>query len=149
LDNTYCYKYRQTPVSTDSISTVSVICGQLRPPKNLENWRNKWFIIFKTCTKQEQTITWWNPATQTCPVLEARTDRNVVKSSNLNVPSTWLIFFCPHTHASPQTFHHSASTIFTVRISCCVYRSVYCSESNKKNGEVSEYPQLAKIFFIK
>ena len=41
-----------------------------------------------------------------------------MKSSSPNAPSTWLIFLCPRTHASPQTFHHSASSLFAVRISC-------------------------------
>jgi hypothetical protein len=26
----------------------------------------------------------------------------MVKSSSSNAPSTWLIFLCPRTHASPQ-----------------------------------------------
>jgi hypothetical protein len=33
---------------------------------------------------------------------QARTDRNMVKSSSSNAPSTWLIFLCPRIHASPQ-----------------------------------------------
>jgi len=45
---------------------------------------------------------------------------NMVKSSSPNVPSTWLISLCPHTHASPQTCLHSASSVLTVRISCRV-----------------------------
>jgi hypothetical protein len=44
----------------------------------------------------------------------------MVKSSSPNVPSTLIIFLCPRTHASPQTCHHSASSILTVRISCHV-----------------------------
>jgi len=51
---------------------------------------------------------------------QERTGRNMVKSSSPNVPSTWLIFLCPCTHASPQTCHHSASGILAVRISCRV-----------------------------
>jgi hypothetical protein len=56
-----------------------------------------------------------------------RTGRNMVKSSSTNMPSIWLIFLFPHTHASPQTCHHSASGILTVWIRChvitvCVFR---------------------------
>ena len=51
---------------------------------------------------------------------QERTGRNMVKSSSPNAPSTWLIFLCPRTHASPQTCHHSASSVLAVRISCRV-----------------------------
>ena len=44
----------------------------------------------------------------------------MVKSSSPNMPSTWVIFLCPHTHAFPQTCHHSASSVLAVRISCHV-----------------------------
>ena len=49
---------------------------------------------------------------------QARAGHNMVKSSSPNAPSTWLIFLCPHIHASPQTCHHSASSILAVLISC-------------------------------
>ena len=48
---------------------------------------------------------------------QARTGTNMVKSSSLNMPSTWLFSLCPCTHASLQTCHHSASSVLTVRIS--------------------------------
>ena len=51
---------------------------------------------------------------------QARAGHNMVKSSSPNAPSTWLIFLCPRTHASPQTCHHSASSVLAVRISCRV-----------------------------
>jgi hypothetical protein len=51
---------------------------------------------------------------------QARTGRNMVKSSSPNTPSTWLIFLCPRTHPSPQTWHRSASSVLAVRISCRV-----------------------------
>ena len=41
----------------------------------------------------------------------------MVKSSSLNASSTWLILLSPRTHASPQTCHHSASSVLAVRIS--------------------------------
>ena len=53
-------------------------------------------------------------------VRQVRMGHKMVKSSSPNLPSTWLIFLCPHTHASPQTFHHSASSVLPVRISCRV-----------------------------
>jgi len=52
---------------------------------------------------------------------QVRTGRNMVKASSPNVPGTRPIFLCPHTtHTSPQTCHHSASSILAVRISCRV-----------------------------
>ena len=48
----------------------------------------------------------------------------MLKSSSQNVPSTWLSFLLPRTHASPQTCHHSASSILAVRISCHVIAMV-------------------------
>ena len=41
----------------------------------------------------------------------------MVKSSNPKASSTCLIFLCPRT---PQTCHHSASSVLAVRISCHV-----------------------------
>jgi len=40
-----------------------------RAERNLKNWRNKRFISFKTRAKRERAVTWWNPATETRPVL--------------------------------------------------------------------------------
>ena len=51
---------------------------------------------------------------------QARTGRNMAKSSSPNAPSTWLAFICPRTYTSPQTCHHSASSFLAVRISCSV-----------------------------
>jgi len=57
----------------------------------------------------------------------------MVKSSSPNAPSTWLIFLCPHTHASPQTCYHSASSILAVQISCCIhYRSVCVQKATRR-----------------
>jgi hypothetical protein len=71
-------------------------------------------------------------------VRQVRTGHNTVKSSSPNVPSTWLIFHCPCTHASP----HKLTTILLLAfllfelvaaLSQCLY-----SEGNKKKGEVGE-----------
>jgi hypothetical protein len=95
-----CRNYRRTLISVDSVSAGSVIRGLPRlGKKSLENWRNKGFISLKTCTKQKRAVTWWNPVAQTCPI---------------------LIFLCPRTHTSPQTCHHSASSVLAVWISCHV-----------------------------
>ena len=51
---------------------------------------------------------------------QAKTGPNMVKSSSPGASSTWLIFLCPRTHASPQTCHHSASKVLAVWISYCV-----------------------------
>ena len=53
-------------------------------------------------------------------VRQVRMGCNMVKSSSPNAPRTWLIFLCPRTLTSPQTCHHSASSILAVRISCWV-----------------------------
>jgi hypothetical protein len=94
-------KYSRAPISTDSVSTVSVIRGLPRSEKKLENYRNKRFIGFKTCDKREWAVTWWNPAAQTCPVLDL---------SYLGPP----VLVLPH-----RTCLHSASSVLTVHISCC------------------------------
>jgi hypothetical protein len=39
--------------------------------KNLENYRNTWFISFKMHAKREQAVTWWNPAAKTRPILDS------------------------------------------------------------------------------
>jgi hypothetical protein len=59
-----------------------------------------------------------------------------VKPSSPNVPSNWLIFLCPHTHASLQTCRHSASSVLAVPISCCVISSV-CVQKAKRRMEKS------------
>jgi hypothetical protein len=71
------------------------------PEKIFETKINKRFISFKTRAKREQTVTRWNPAAQTRPVLD----------SSLFVPVTML---------PRRTFRHSASSVLAVRISCRV-----------------------------
>jgi hypothetical protein len=44
----------------------------------------------------------------------------MVKSSSPNAPSTWLIFLCPVRTLPHRTCLHSASSVLTVHISCCV-----------------------------
>jgi hypothetical protein len=51
---------------------------------------------------------------------QARTGRNMVKSSSPNPPSTWIICLYPRTHASRRMCLLSASSFFPVRISCRV-----------------------------
>ena len=41
-------------------------------------------------------------------------------ATGFRTSSTCLIFLCPRTHASPQTCHHSASSVFADRNSCRV-----------------------------
>jgi hypothetical protein len=80
------------------------------------------------CTKQERAVTWWNPAAQMRPVLDS--------SPFFPVP----------------TLPHKLAILL---LSCLLFELVaalpqcLCSESNKKNGEVSEYSQQAEIFFNK
>jgi hypothetical protein len=50
---------------------VSVIRGLMPPERKLENWRNERFVSFKMHAKQEQAVTWWNPAAQMRPVLDS------------------------------------------------------------------------------
>ena len=91
---THC-NYRRTPISADSVSVVyrsPEKCGKLKK-YTVRKFHN---------------------------VRQMRTGQNMVKSSSPNTPSTWLIFLCPRTHASPQTCHHSASSVLAVRISCRV-----------------------------
>jgi hypothetical protein len=67
-ENIYIYMYRQAPVSADSVSTVSVIRGSLCLKIN---WKIK---EVKVCKFQNSR--------------QARTGRNMVKSSSSNAPST-------------------------------------------------------------
>jgi hypothetical protein len=83
LETLFIFKYRCAPLSTDSVSAVSVIRGSSRPEK--KNWKLKKEAVHKFQNARR-----------------ARTGRNMVKSSSTNAPSTWLIFLCPRTHASPQ-----------------------------------------------
>jgi len=76
---------------------------------------------------------------------QARTGCNMVKSSGPNVPTSWLIFLCLHSHASPQTCHILLLAFLLFELGATLSQCL-CSESNKKNGEVGEYPQYTKIF---
>jgi hypothetical protein len=89
-------EYRCAPVSTDSLSAVYRV-----PKKKFENWRNKRFISFKTPAKQERAVTWWNPAAQPRPVLDASS-------------------FAPVPTLPRRTYLHSASSVLAVHISCRV-----------------------------
>jgi hypothetical protein len=56
-----------------------------------------------------------------------RTDRNMVKPSSPNAPSTWLIFLCPRTHTKTTkslTFIHFSVTLFNVGnvLLCVIYQ---------------------------
>jgi hypothetical protein len=82
------------PVSADSVPAV-----YRGPKKNFFGKLKKWKVHKFQNARQ------------------ARTGCNMVKSSSPNAPSTWLIFLCPRTHASPQTCRHSASSVLAVRIS--------------------------------
>jgi len=70
--------------------------------------------------KWEQAITWWNPAAQTHPILDS---------------SPFLLYLC--FPADLTTIVILAFSLFELvaTLSQCL-----CSESNEKNGEVSEYP---------
>jgi hypothetical protein len=59
------------------------------------------FIRFKMRAKRERALTWWNPATQTHPVLD-------------------LSSFVPVTTLPRRICRHSASSVLAVRISCSV-----------------------------
>jgi hypothetical protein len=89
-------QYSRAPVPAESVSAV-----YSGPNKKFENERNKQFICFKTCSKQERTVTWWNPAAQTHPVLDSS-------------------FFAPILTLPHRTCLHSASSVLIVHISCCV-----------------------------
>jgi hypothetical protein len=79
--------------------------------------------------KRERAETWWNPAAQMHPVLDS--------SSFVPIPTL------PHKPATTLLLAFSLFELVATLSQCL------CSESNKKNGEVSEYPQQAKIFFNK
>ena len=67
----------------------------------------KLFISFKTRAKRERAVTWWNPATQTRPVLDS--------SSFVPVPTL------PY-----RTCLHSASSVLALHISCRVFSMFVC-----------------------
>jgi hypothetical protein len=85
------HNYRRAPVSTDSLSVVT------------EAWknRNKQFVSFKTRAERERTVTWWNPASQTWPVLDSSS-------------------FAPALTLPRRTCHHSATRVLGIHISCRV-----------------------------
>jgi hypothetical protein len=78
----YNKQYSRAPVTTDSVSAVSVI--------RYFQWPEKFLELRKQTIQKFQNARQW------------RTCRNMVKSSNPNAPRTWLIFLCPRIHASPQ-----------------------------------------------
>ena len=79
---------------------------------------------------------------------QARTGRNMVKSSCPIAPSTWLNSFVP-----VPTLPRKIATILLLAFSLfelvAALSQCLCVESKKKIGEVGEYPQQAKIFFNK
>jgi len=87
------------------------------------------FISFKTRAKPERAVTWWNAAVQVRTVLDL--------SSFVPVPTLTRKL---------ATILLLAFSLFELvaALSQCLY-----SESNKKDGEVGEYPHYAKIFFNK
>jgi hypothetical protein len=77
------------------------IRGLPRPKKELENWRNKRFVSFKTVPKRDRAVTRWNPAVQARQILDSP-------------------FFVPALTLPRGTCFHSASSVLAVRISCRV-----------------------------
>jgi len=73
------------------------------------------------CAKQERAITWWNPVAQMRPVLDS--------SSCVPIPTL------PRKLAIILVLAFSLFELIAVLSQCL------CSESNKKSGEVGEYPQ--------
>jgi hypothetical protein len=98
----------------DSVSTVG--CG---PPKI---WKIKEMVMsFKMRAKREWAVTWCTPAAQTRAVLDL--------SSFVPVPTL------PSKLATILLLAFSLFELVAALLQCL------CSESNKKNGEVREYPQ--------
>jgi hypothetical protein len=75
-------KYSRAPLSVDQYPQFQLIAIHRGPKK---------FGKLK-----KQTVRKFQNSSQ------ARTGRNMVKSSSLNTSSILFIFFCPRTHASPQ-----------------------------------------------
>jgi len=71
---------------------------------------------------------------------------NMVKSSSPNVPSTSVIFLCLRTHTSPQTCHHSASSILTVQISCCIIAMFVCRKQQEEWSR--RIPTIGLAYFL-
>ena len=125
-DRPYCEFYDFYSVSPEKfgstlVSVISVICGLPWPEKNLENWRNKLFVSFKTRAKRERAVTWWTPAAQMLPVFDS--------SSFVPVPTV------------PRKFATILLLAFSLFELVATLSQCLCSETNKKDGEVGEYPQ--------
>jgi hypothetical protein len=73
----------------------------------------------------------------------------MVYTSSPNAPSTWSIFLCPPYRRIPRKLAAILLLAFSLFQLVAPLSQCLCSESNKKNGEVGEYPQQAKIFFNK
>jgi len=71
--------------------------------------------------KRERALTWWNPATQTRPVFDL--------SSFVPVPTL------PRKRAAILLLAFSLLELVAALSQCL------CSESNKKNEDIDEYPQ--------
>jgi hypothetical protein len=99
----------------------SYLRGTSARKKKIGKLRNKRFISFKTRATRERAVTWRNPAAQMRPVLDS--------SSFFPVPTL------PRKLATILLLAFSLFKL-VVTLSHCL-----CSESNKKNMEVSEYPQ--------
>ena len=78
-------------------------------------------MSIKTHAKRERAVTWWNPAAQMRPVLNSSS-------------------FSP-VHTFPQKLATVLPLAFSLFELVAMLSQCLCSESNKKNEEVSEYPQ--------
>jgi len=87
------------------------------PKKKLENWRSKRFVSFKTRAKRERAVT----AAQTRPLLDS--------SSFVPVPTF------------PRKLANILLLAFSLFELVAALSQCLCSVSNKKNGEVGEYPR--------
>jgi hypothetical protein len=72
---------------------------------------------------------------------QARTGRNMVKSSSPNAPSTWTQSFLVPIPTLPRKLATILLLAFSLFELVAALLQCLCSESNKKNGEVGEYPQ--------
>ena len=121
-------------LSAESVSVVSVIRGLPRPGKKFGKLKKYTVHNFQNAH-------------------QARTGRNMVKSSSPNAPSTWLIFLRPRTHAFPQTCHHSASSFLAVRIICALSQCFVQKATRRMEKSVNTHNRLRyfltnKIFFL-
>jgi len=121
-------------LSAESVSVVSVIRGLPRPGKKFGKLKKYTVHNFQNAH-------------------QARTGRNMVKSSSPNAPSTWLIFLRPRTHAFPQTCHHSASSFLAVRIICALSQCFVQKATRRMEKSVNTHNRLRyfltnKIFLL-